>query len=55
MSAKRKKYPGRVRWYDDSPSGSEIDSFYQSLRRLNYSNNRIRVLVSPRCQDSCRL
>lgn len=45
MSTKRQKYPGRVLWYDDSPSGSEIDSFYQSLRRLNYSNNRIRILV----------
>lgn len=45
MSANQSRYPGRVQWFHDSPNGDLIDSFYQELRRLGYSNNWVRILV----------
>jgi site-specific recombinase XerD len=45
MSMKQSRYPGRVQWFHDSPNRDVIDSFYMELRRLGYSNNRVRILV----------
>jgi integrase/recombinase XerD len=45
MLANRDRYPGRVRWFHDSPCEGVIDAFYLDLRRLGYINNRVRILV----------